>query len=79
MATTMTIPITLAKEEKKRLERLALSYGLSLPELSRRVLENIAAEIPEESLDEYEHPKQLIASYKQALLDWKKGKTHTKL
>lgn len=74
-----TISINLPKEKKKRLERLALSYGLSLSELSQQVLENLAAKFPIESIEEYKHSKQLISSYNRALRDWKKGNIRTKL
>ncbi|OGF64320.1 hypothetical protein A2Z53_00795 [Candidatus Giovannonibacteria bacterium RIFCSPHIGHO2_02_42_15] len=73
------ISITLPKVEKKRLEHLALSYGLSLPELSQRVLESLASEIPEESIEEYKNSKKLLASYKRALRDWKAGRVRSRL
>ena len=77
MATT--ISIELPREEKERLSRLALRYGLSLPEFSRRILQELASEIPEESFDDYEHPAKLRASFKRALHDWKAGRIRTRL
>ena len=73
------IIITLPKKDRERLNRLALRYGLSLPEFSRRVLEELTSEIPEESFDDYENPKELRASFIQALLDWKKGRIRSRL
>ena len=77
MATS--ISIALPRNEKERLSRLALRYGLSLPEFSRRVLQEVASEIPEESINDYEHPARLKASFKRALRDWKVGRVHTRL
>ena len=77
MATS--ISIALPRDEKERLSRLALRYGLSLPEFSRHILQEVASEIPEESLDDYEHPARLRASFKRALRDWKVGRTRTHL
>lgn len=74
-----TITISLPKQEKDRLERLALRYGLSLPELSRRVLEEISSDIPEESLNEYLRPRELASSLKQALQDWQRGHVQAQL
>jgi len=77
MSSTVSIP--LSKSEKVRLSRLALSYGLSLPELSRRVLEQLAAEIPEESFEDYLNPKELRASFNRALHDWQAGRVRARL
>ena len=77
MATS--ISIVLPRDEKERLSRLALRYGLSLPEFSRRILQEVASEIPAESFDDYEHPARLRASFKRALRDWKAERTRTRL
>jgi len=74
-----SISIELPQSEKERLNSLALRYGLSLPEFSRRILQEIASEIPEESFADYEHPVKLRASFKRALHDWKAGRTRTRL
>lgn len=74
-----TVIVKLPKQEKDRLEQLALRYGLSLPELSRRVLTEISSEIPEESFEEYERPRALAASLKRALKDWQRGHIHAQL
>ncbi len=79
MNTSAIIAVRLPREEKKRLGRLALRYGLSLPEFSRRVLTELAAEIPEESLKDYENPRKLSASYQRALRDWKTGRVRTRI
>lgn len=75
----LTIAVALPKEKKAKLERLALRYGLSLPEFSRRVLEELAAEIPTESLSGYKHPKRIKASLARALRDWKAGRVTERL
>mgnify|MGYP001564734249 FL=1 len=77
MATS--ISIELPRGEKERLSRLALRYGLSLSEFSRRILQEIASEIPEESFNDYEHPARLRVSFKRALRDWKAGRIRTRL
>ena len=77
MASNLTI--TLPKKKKERLNRLALRYGLSLKELSRRILEEIASEIPEESLRDYTSPKAVKASLKRALRDWRIGRVRATL
>ena len=77
MATS--ISITLPRDEKERLSRLALRYGFSLPKFLQRILQEVSSEIPEESINEYEHPARLKASFKRALRDWKAGRVHTRL
>lgn len=74
-----SISISLPKEKRERLTRLALRYGLSLPEFSRRILEEVSSDIPEESLSDYENPKELKASVNRALRDWRVGKVHMAL
>ncbi len=73
------LTIALSKREKTRLTRLALRFGLSLTEFSRRVLQEIASEIPEESFQHYENPRALKASLNRALGDWQAGRMSTKL
>lgn len=75
MNTTMTIP--LQKSEKERLTRVALTFGLSLPEFAQKILSEIARKqyIPEESFLDYENPKALKNSFDQALVDFKTGRT----
>lgn len=77
MITPVTIP--LSKKEHERLARLALRYGLSLPKFSRLILQELASEIPEESLEEYEHPERVRASFTRALRDYRAGRVHAKL
>lgn len=77
MLTTINIP--LPKGEKERLTRLAIRYGLSLPEFSRRVLQEITSAIPEESFEDYKNPNLLKASFQRALRDWQRGRVKTKL
>lgn len=77
----MSVPLTISfsKKERERLGRLALRYGLSLPEFSRRILTELNSEIAEESFDDYENPKELRASFGRALRDWRTGRVHTAL
>ena len=77
MSTSLTIPVS--KKEQERLTRLALSYGLSLSEFSKRILSELASEIPEESFDDYEHPEALRASLRRALSDWRARRVSTTL
>ena len=77
MATT--INVTLPKKERERLERLALRYGFSLAEFSRRLLEEISSQIPGESFRDYENPKELRTSFERAIRDWKAGRIRGKL
>lgn len=68
------INVTLKKQEKERLSRLALRYGLSLSEFSHKILTEINQEFPEESFTDYEKPRVLHASLSRALEDWRKGR-----
>jgi hypothetical protein len=74
-----TLTINLPRKDKENLEHLALQYGLSLPEFSRKVLHELSSNISEESFDDYENPNQLKASYQRALKDWKVGRVSSKL
>lgn len=77
----METPLTISfsKKEEERLGRLALRYGLSLPEFSRRILTELISEIPEESFDDYENPTALRASFQRALRDWRARKVYDRL
>lgn len=75
----VTISVSLPKRERERLQRLALQYGLSLSEFSRRILERISSEIPQESFDDYNDPQELKASFGRAMRDWRTGRVHAKL
>jgi len=73
------ITVTLNKQEKDRLSRLALRYGLSLGEFTRKVLVELNESFPQETLEEYENPRALKASLNRALRDWRTGKVQTAL
>jgi len=73
------LSIILDKEDKDRLERLALGYGLGLPALVQRVLEALTSELPTESFAEYARPLALRASFSKALRDLKAGRVSTRL
>ena len=74
-----TLSVSLPKQEQERLRRLALRYGLSLPGFVQRILKEVASDIPEESFEDYENPKELKASFHRALRDWRAGRVRTSL
>ena len=74
-----TITIKLPKLERERLSRLALRYGFTLPEFSRRILEELASEFPEDSFENYRNPQALKRSFHRALRDWRAGRVYTRL
>jgi len=77
MPTSLTITLPIAQQE--RLSRFALRYGFSLPSFAQRILEEVASEFPEESLEDYNQPKALKASLARALNDWRMGRVRTQL
>ncbi len=74
-----TLSISLPKREQERLQRLALRYGLSLSGFAQRILKEVVSDIPEESFEDYENPKELKASFNRALRDWRAGRVRTVL
>lgn len=62
-----TLTVTLPKADRERLTRLALSYGLSLKEFSRRILSEISSDIAQESFREYTNSNALKRSFRQAM------------
>lgn len=70
---TSTITIKLQNNDKERLLDLSLQYGISIREFLGKIISQLASEIPEELLSEYEHSKALKKSLDKALLDYKKG------
>lgn len=73
------IIIELPKRTKDRLTRFALRYGFSLPEFSRRIFEELSTEFPEESLEDYQNAKQLRASLRRAVRDWRVGRVRQRV
>ncbi len=73
------VTISLPKQKKEELSRLSLRYGLSLADFFRRILEELSAEFPKESFEDYDNPKALRASFRKALEDWKAGRVLKKL
>ncbi len=71
------IIITLPEEEHERLHELALAYGLSLEELSSRVLKIVSRNIPEENIEDYKNPKIVQLSLNRALRDLRAGRIHS--
>lgn len=74
-----TITIAIPKKEKERLSRLALNFGLSLPEFSRRVLVELNDTLPTESFDDYENPKKVKAEFNKAMRNLKAGRVKARL
>jgi len=73
------LTIKLSHSEMKRLSRLALRYGLSLPELARRVLLELDETFPHESFADYKNENDLKASFESALDDWRTGQIQSRL
>ena len=71
--------VPLSRRTHDRLHRVALRYGLSLPELSHRILDAVASEIPEEHIEGYERPRALRTSLRRALRDLHAGRISTTL
>jgi len=60
----------------------AIHYAIPAEELSRVVIAYAAKKllsIPEESLEEYEHPKEIVTAYRKAVRAGKQGKLLTSL
>lgn len=71
------ITITLNQQEKDRLSRLALSYGLSLPDFSHKVLTELNETFPTESFKDYKNPKLAERAFNRALNNLKAGRVKT--
>ncbi len=71
--------IKLNQTEMKRLSRLALRYGLSLPEFARKILAELDEAFPQESFGDYKDAEGLKASFERALGDWRAGRIQTRL
>ena len=74
---TQTTSISLSRAQQQRLKRAAIRFGFSSEALLRRIVADVTQtllEIPEESLDEYENPEEIMQAYKNALLDERRGK-----
>ncbi|HMG73888.1 MAG TPA: hypothetical protein VK582_10335 [Pyrinomonadaceae bacterium] len=76
---SQTLTIKLNQTEMKRLSRLALRYGLSLPEFTRKVLVELEEAFPHESFEDYEDAGALKDSFERALGDWRSGRVQTRL
>ena len=76
---SQTLTIKLNQTEMKRLSRLALRYGLSLPEFTRKVLVELEEPFPHESFEDYENAGALKDSFERALSDWRSGRVQTRL
>lgn len=73
------LTIDLPKQTRDRLMRFALLHGFSLQEFSRRILEEVSSDIPEEPLADYRNAKRLKASLQRALRDWRTGRVRARL
>ena len=76
---SQTLTIKLNQTEMKRLRRVALRYGLSLPEFTRKVLVELEEAFPHESFEDYEDAGALKDSFERALGDWRSGRVQTRL
>jgi hypothetical protein len=76
---SQTLTIKLNQTEMKRLSRLALRYGLSLPEFTRKVLVELEEAFPPESFEDYEDAGALKDSFERALSDWRSGRVQSRL
>jgi len=76
---SQNLTIKLNQSEMKRLSRLALRYGLSLPEFTRKVLVELEEAFPHDSFDDYDDAEGLKASFDRALADWRSGLVQTRL
>ncbi|MEI8327661.1 MAG: hypothetical protein WCG02_00810 [Candidatus Taylorbacteria bacterium] len=74
-----SITITLPKQEKGRLTRIASRFGLSLVELSQYVLTTLSESTPMESIQEYDRPITLKQSIRRGYVDSKAGRVHSTL
>ncbi len=74
-----TINVKLNNAEKQRLSAIAMHYGLTLPDLAKKVLQEVKEQFELESLEEYENPVKIRRTIKTALSDYKKGRFLTKL
>lgn len=73
------ITVTLKKQEHEKLHRLALQYGLSLKDFTKKILIEINETIPTESFKDYTNPKKAKASYERGLRDWRAGRVVRKI
>jgi hypothetical protein len=76
---SQNLTIKLNQTEMKRLSRLALRYGLSLPEFARKVLAELNEAFPDESFADYQDAEGLKSSFERALSDWRSGRVQTQL
>jgi hypothetical protein len=76
---SQTLTIKLNQTEMKRLSRLALRYGLSLPDFTRKVLVELEEAFPHESFEDYKDAGGLKNSFERALSDWRSGRVQTRL
>ncbi len=76
---TSTLTIQLPRQEEERLSRLAVRYGLSVPEIARKILESVSLEFPEDAFDEYVNPEETRISFFRALDDWRAGRVSESL
>ena len=77
-----TQTINLPKTDLKRLQRVAVSFGIPTDEIIAHILSDAAkflASIPEESIDEYDNKEEILTSLDEALKDAKAGRLLSKL
>lgn len=69
----MLVTIPMMKREKEQLERLAFAYGLSLPQVSQKILKAVMSSISLESIEEYGDSKKLRQSLRRAWKEYRAG------
>lgn len=76
---SQNITVTFNKQEKDRLSRLALSYGLSLPDFTRKVLTELNETFPTESFKDYKNPRAVERAFIRALSNLKAGRVRANI
>lgn len=74
-----SITISLPKQEKNKLTKIAGNLGISVSELSRRVLAELNSMLPIETIREYANPVSLKTSLRHAMKDWKEERVNVSL
>lgn len=76
---SQNLTIKLKQSEMKRLSSLAMRYGLSLPDFTRKILTELEDTFPADSFTDYDNADDVKASFERALTDWRSGRVQNKL
>jgi len=74
---TKSIKFNIPKKEEERLNKIAVSYGLSIGELFKKIASNVSNSVGEESWLEYS--EETKKSFIKGLRDFKLGKVSSTL